>query len=418
MRAVGLILKVGLSRIKYSERLLEHALRSPHAEVQIAAAGNCGWHRAELFRNVFNNDVIRKAITTDLSKEEKYPDKIERLRRLDLLLMMNKNYKRNLDLTYEVALLHHHLYRKRDSTVHELTYAELIEHVKILLSGETQTFEKEKTLNIIAENMGKYNAGYNHMRGLCSLFFWELIKDLKTNEKIMILKNITSEDILHFGCFCPRNGFYKEFEKKIIEDGKITDVEKKELQKIMNEIDSVYDYRRFWRELKEKEEAHKKWVKEQEAEQRRRNYYDSCDRTIGCFLFGTPIDTPFGSIQIERLAQGDMILAFENERTVDSTVISLEKATCEYYFRIEAGTRSVCATSEHPFYIGDEKFLEAKNLKPHDIVYTIPMQGGRMERIEITTIEKVEARVDVYNLRTDAPHTFFAGGFAVHNKGG
>ena len=36
----------------------------------------------------------------------------------------------------------------------------------------------------------------------------------------------------------------------------------------------------------------------------------------------------------------------------------------------------------------------------------------------IRSIERVRARTRVYNLQTDAPHTYFASGIAVHNKGG
>jgi len=35
----------------------------------------------------------------------------------------------------------------------------------------------------------------------------------------------------------------------------------------------------------------------------------------------------------------------------------------------------------------------------------------------VTAIERLRAPTTVYNLTVEAPHTYFAGGLAVHNKG-
>ena len=52
----------------------------------------------------------------------------------------------------------------------------------------------------------------------------------------------------------------------------------------------------------------------------------------------------------------------------------------------------------------------------NDSVYALDGAGLSPQRI--LDIRRVCAPVRVYNLRTDAPNTFFANGIAVHNKGG
>ena len=73
-------------------------------------------------------------------------------------------------------------------------------------------------------------------------------------------------------------------------------------------------------------------------------------------------------------------------------------------------------TPEHPFYVGDGTFRTLEALRIGDRIFAYDGLGLRAQ--QITGIEHMYTPTRVYNLQTDAPHTFFANGIAVHNKGG
>jgi hypothetical protein len=55
-------------------------------------------------------------------------------------------------------------------------------------------------------------------------------------------------------------------------------------------------------------------------------------------------------------------------------------------------------------------------VKVGDSIWVYDGRGLRQE--PITSLARIGGRTRVYNLRTDEPHTYFASGVAVHNKGG
>ena len=83
----------------------------------------------------------------------------------------------------------------------------------------------------------------------------------------------------------------------------------------------------------------------------------------GCFLAGTPVSTPQGSVPIEQLMPGQVVLAFDGTGVTSAKIVEIFKVQRDYYFEISAGGHTVRATAEHPFYIGDGKFVEAAQLK-------------------------------------------------------
>ena len=76
----------------------------------------------------------------------------------------------------------------------------------------------------------------------------------------------------------------------------------------------------------------------------------------------------------------------------------------------------VRVTAEHPFYVGNGTFKTLEALKVGDRIFAFDGRGLGAEPIE--GIAVVHQKVLVYNLQTDAPNTFLANGFLVHNKGG
>ncbi len=138
----------------------------------------------------------------------------------------------------------------------------------------------------------------------------------------------------------------------------------------------------------------------------------------GCFLPDTPVLRADGTpMMISAVRPGQRLLAFtsagETVATAVERVIALE-VDASLVVRLEH--RLLRVTPEHPFYVGAGRFMTIGALRVGDAVYAYDGTGLRPQRI--LDIERVPGRVVVFNLQTAAPHTFFADGIAVHNKGG
>ena len=138
----------------------------------------------------------------------------------------------------------------------------------------------------------------------------------------------------------------------------------------------------------------------------------------GCFLPDTPVRKADGTeVPISAVRKGDRLLAFTaGGSVVEATVDQVLSHEVEEYRIVRTGSMVLQVTPEHPFYVGEGTFKTLEALRPGDSVYAYDGHGLDRQRIE--SIEAVFAPVRVYNLMTDAPHTFFANGIAVHNKGG
>jgi predicted lipid-binding transport protein (Tim44 family) len=86
------------------------------------------------------------------------------------------------------------------------------------------------------------------------------------------------------------------------------------------------------------------------------------------------------------------------------------------YLVVRTETRELHVTEEHPFYVGAGVFKTAEALHAGDRIFVYDGRG--LAPATLLALERVSAHVRVYNLQTDEPHTFFANGAAVHNKGG
>jgi uncharacterized membrane protein YgcG len=141
----------------------------------------------------------------------------------------------------------------------------------------------------------------------------------------------------------------------------------------------------------------------------------------GCFLPDTPIlkadgsETPISSIRV-----GDRLAAFapvgETGQLVSTTVESIVVLQVDRYCRVTTDSAILDVTEEHPFFVGNGTFKILSSLSPGDTVFAAV--GDRLVSQHILSIEHIDRPATVYNLQTDDPHTFFANGIAVHNKGG
>jgi hypothetical protein len=138
--------------------------------------------------------------------------------------------------------------------------------------------------------------------------------------------------------------------------------------------------------------------------------------TPGCFLPGTIVNSSGGGKKIEDVKVGDKVDSFRDNVITKSVVSKIYKVTRDYYYSLVAGNYKVKVTAEHPFFVGNDEFKEAKDLISGDDVYV--MENESLVKKSVTSNTRINEKTDAYNLSVDNTQTFFANDFAVHNKGG
>ncbi|MEM5871995.1 MAG: Hint domain-containing protein, partial [Candidatus Aenigmatarchaeota archaeon] len=137
----------------------------------------------------------------------------------------------------------------------------------------------------------------------------------------------------------------------------------------------------------------------------------------GCFPAGTKIRMVDGSTRnIEDIKIGDKILSFDGEGLVEGNVNNIFGPIKDYVYLLKTESKEIKVTSEHPFYVGNGRFLTVEELKVGDWVYVL--KENKMVPEKIIYKELLFEPTYVYNLRVGETETFFAGDFAVHNKNG
>jgi len=138
----------------------------------------------------------------------------------------------------------------------------------------------------------------------------------------------------------------------------------------------------------------------------------------GCFLPDSPILMADGrETIISAVKAGDLLWAFKPDgHLVTTTVRSVISHEVDEYILMKTDQATLRVTQEHPFYVGQGKFKTVEALKNGDTIFAF--DGKWLAGQKILSMQKVHQRVQVYNLQTDSPNTFFAHGLAVHNKGG
>jgi predicted lipid-binding transport protein (Tim44 family) len=138
----------------------------------------------------------------------------------------------------------------------------------------------------------------------------------------------------------------------------------------------------------------------------------------GCFLPESPILKADGTeIPIHSVKRRDKVLAFTSEgKTVQTRVRSLVRTEADDYVILQTDRATLRVTVDHPFYVGAGAFRTLEVLHPGDAI--LAWDGQSLTEQKIVSMQKVQERVQVFNLQTESPNTFFAGHMAVHNKGG
>lgn len=135
------------------------------------------------------------------------------------------------------------------------------------------------------------------------------------------------------------------------------------------------------------------------------------ERTVagGCVAAGTLVLGETGPVAIETVRVGDRIRGFDPDAGKQVWV------TVKAVWPARAGETLVLGdtlrvTGNHPLY-ANGAWKDAAAVKPTDTLLTT--EG---KKIPAGEPKRVVRPVDVFDLTVDGPHTFFAGGFLVHNK--
>ncbi|MBO5389206.1 MAG: hypothetical protein J6A59_13965 [Lachnospiraceae bacterium] len=126
----------------------------------------------------------------------------------------------------------------------------------------------------------------------------------------------------------------------------------------------------------------------------------------GCFVEGTEIKTIEGDKNIEDIHAGDMVYSKNTETGEEGykeVVRVFKKKTYELVY-LTVGDEEIITTSNHPFYVVDEGFVEAGNLQIGDKVETA---DGEILEIEAITIEYLDEPIQIYNFEVADWHTYY-----------
>lgn len=133
-----------------------------------------------------------------------------------------------------------------------------------------------------------------------------------------------------------------------------------------------------------------------------------------CFPTGTLIETKDGRKPIEQIREGDLVLSadpIDGKQSFQKVTHTFVRGADELR-RIEtADGRVVQATPEHPFWVRDIGFVEARFVSQGDV-----LRDAVGKEVPVTSVSIRHGIVRVYNFEVEQNHTYYADGWWVHNQ--
>ncbi len=139
-----------------------------------------------------------------------------------------------------------------------------------------------------------------------------------------------------------------------------------------------------------------------------------------CFLAGTRIATPEGTVAIEDLQLGQSVLAYDEKTgmVVDAIIEMLTDRRVDSYLQISfPDGRVLNVTHDHPLALnkdGAVVWIDAGQLVAGDQLMTLNDESKSVDVSAISSIESITASVPVYNLKVRHYENSFAEGVLSH----
>jgi len=126
-----------------------------------------------------------------------------------------------------------------------------------------------------------------------------------------------------------------------------------------------------------------------------------------CFAAGTPIRTPEGTVAVESIQAGDLVLSrseFDPSGPIEAKVVEELFVTVSPVLDLRVGGQTITTTGGHPFYAEGRGWTAAKDLEPGQRVL-----GMQRESLLVEWVEDSGLVATVYNFRVADYHTYFVG---------
>jgi hypothetical protein len=128
---------------------------------------------------------------------------------------------------------------------------------------------------------------------------------------------------------------------------------------------------------------------------------------LHCFIAGTPIRTPSGSVPIEEIQAGDLVLSRsekDTEGAIQAKVVEEIFIRSGLVFKLGLGGQEIGTTAEHPFYVYNRGWVAAGELHVGDLLCC---EDGNWRTVEdVRDTGKIQT---LYNMRVVDHHTYFVG---------
>jgi RHS repeat-associated protein len=138
-----------------------------------------------------------------------------------------------------------------------------------------------------------------------------------------------------------------------------------------------------------------------------------------CFVAGTMVTTADGEKRIEDISVGDIVLSAEpslDEQAappIEAVVVRTFVREAPEVLDIRVRNETITATPEHPFWVVDQGWTAAGELRPGSELLT---KDGLV--VHVNSIESRRGSFKVYNFEVAGSHTYFVSplGLLVHNQ--
>ncbi|MBI4348018.1 MAG: hypothetical protein HY553_14270 [Elusimicrobia bacterium] len=141
----------------------------------------------------------------------------------------------------------------------------------------------------------------------------------------------------------------------------------------------------------------------------------ACESELSCFPKGTKVLMCDGTeSEIQNISEGAMVKAWDPaSRSFKCSKVQRRietVANTRYKIMTSGGGRTLEITPTHPMWV-DGAWRDSSEVKVgSELLYA---NGAK---VKVTSIQRIEERIPVYNLVTEDPHDFFAENLLVHNQ--